>query len=259
MSLPVVDKFSEKLSHIGLQGERKAVSLLILAFFAGFFFLLRTVARTEMPEWLPAFTAMFALYILTFLGVAASWFWGRWVAIGVGTWGATIAVWGVVQTRELSTPLVVLGLSHGLIALLLMGDSMAADFEGRPGWRTRLGLDDAGVLKLRRTITRAASSVPAIVLFALAPRQEDGSALVACAVVGIGALLLGRTLSLVALAAAAVGAFVLSFGAAPFSVATPALSFLPAAMPHALALYASLALAASLAPFAGPVRSFLRR
>lgn len=258
MSLPVVDKVSEKLSHIGLQGERKAVALTMLGFFAGFFFLLRMAARTEMPEWLPAFTAMFALYMLTFLGVAAGWFWGRWVAIGVGTWGATIAVWGVVQTRELSTPLVVLGISHALIAFLLMGDSMAADFEGRQGWRQRLGLDDAGVLKLRRTVTRAASSLPAIVLFALAPRQEDGSALLACVVVGLGALLLGRTLSILALAGAAVGALVLSFGAGPFA-AMGGITFLPEVTPHVLALYASVALALSVVPFAAPIGAYLRR
>lgn len=243
------------LGRVGLVGERKAVSLLILGFFMAFFGLLTLVAKTEMPEWVPAFTAMLAMYAVTFFAVAANWFFGRWIAIGVGTWGATMAAWGVVSQRELSPPLVFLGVTHGLVALLLSGESMAADYEGRNAWRARLGLDDAAVMRLRQSVTRAASSVPAIVLFALAPRQEDGAALLAVAVVGLGALLMGRTLSLVAMAGAAVGAFVLSI-VGVHTADTHGFLYLPA--PQVLGVYASLALAASVSPFVAPIGRFLR-
>jgi len=259
MNIPMVDKLKERLGRVGFTGERKALALFLLSLFSGYFLLLMLVVRTELPEWFPAFSAMFALYVTTFFGVAAGWFWGRWVAIGLGSWGVTIAVWGVVTARELVPPLIILGVSHALIALLLMGDSMAAHFEGSLAWRARLGLDEEGVRKLRKSVTRAASSVPAIVLFALAPRQEGGAALLACAVVGLGALLIGRTVALVPLAAAAVGAFVLSAVGSAMPLDTHGMFALPAgATPQLLGLYAGLAITAALAPFVAPIGRYLR-
>jgi hypothetical protein len=254
-------KIARTLGQIGLTGERRALALFILSLFTCYFLLLALVMQQQMPEWFPAFIAMFGMYAIAFFGVASGWFWGRWVAIGLGYWGLTIAGWGIVQMRELSPPLVILGVTHGLIALLLSGDSMAAYYEGRPEWRARFGIDDAGVLRLRRTVTRTASSIPAMVLFALAPRQ-DAEALLACVVVGLGALLIGRTVALLPLLAAAVGAVVLSVG--PASTHMNAFDFqgsfgLPSFVsPQLLGLFAAGMLAASLAPFAGPVGRFLR-
>ena len=202
-----IGRIRDALGRVGFTHERKALALSILGLFSSYFLLLMLIARDQMPEWYPAFSAMFALYFIAFFGVAAHWFWGRWVAIGLGSWGATIAIWGCITQRAFEPALVILGVTHGLVALLLMGSSMGAHYEGRADWRTRFGLDDEGVKRLRRSVTRAASSLPAIVLFALAPRQDDGAVLLLVAALGIGGLLLGRSISLFALAAASIGAF----------------------------------------------------
>jgi hypothetical protein len=253
------DKMQQSLGSLGFTHERKALALSILALFSAYFLLLVLIARTEMPEWFPAFSAMFTLYFLAFFGVAAHWFWGRWVAIGVGSWGATIAIWGVITTRELSPPLVILGITHGLVALLLMGNSMGALYENRADWRVRFGLDDEGVKRLRRTVTRAASSLPAIVLFALAPRQDDAAIVALCAVLGIGTLLVGRTIGLAGLIAAGAGMVGLAvFHPAPMMDTHGFLSPMTSTVPQFLAVYAAVALFASVGPFVGPVGRFLR-
>ncbi len=255
-----VSKLSRTLGNIGLTGERRALSAFVLSLFTCYFLLLSLIVREQMPEWFPAFITMFAMYAITFFGVTAGWFWGRWVAIGLGYWGATIAVWGIVQARELSLPLVILGVTHGLFALLLSGHSMAALYEGRPEWRARFGLDDEAVLRLRRTVTRTASSLPAMVLFALAPRQ-DSEALLVFAVVGLGALLIGRTLALLPLAVAAIGTLVVAIAPGMHMNAfdTHGYFYMPEGVgPQMLGLFAGTMLVASLAPFVGPVGRFLR-
>jgi hypothetical protein len=253
-----LSRVREVLGNIGYTHERKALALSILGLFSSYFLLLMLVARDQMPEWYPAFSAMFALYFIAFFGVAAHWFWGRWVAIGLGTWGATIAIWGIITQRSFEPALVILGVTHGLVALLLMGSSMGAHYEDRPDWRTRFGIDDEGVKRLRRSVTRAASSLPAIVLFALAPRQEEGAMVLAIAVLGITGLLLGRTVALFALTAAAFGSFAIAtFGHHVPLAATPFM--LPVQTPQVLGLFAGIALTAAVAPFVGPMGAFLKR
>jgi hypothetical protein len=256
---PTWKNLGERLGKIGFTHERKALALSLLGLFSSYFLLLMLMARSEMPEWFPAFAAMFALYFISFFGVAAHWFWGRWVAIGVGSWGATIAVWGVITARALEPALVFLGITHGLVALLLMGSSMAVHYEGRADWRARFGLDEAGVARLRKSVTRAASSIPAIVLFALAPRQDASMVLAAVAVVGVAGLLAGRTIALAALALAAIG----SLGMAAFGHVAPldahGFFLVPVGqVPQLLGLYAGVALLASVAPFVGPIGRYLR-
>lgn len=259
MSESTVSRVRNAFGNIGFTHERKALALSILGLFSSYFLLIMLIARDQMPEWYPAFAAMFGMYFLAFFGVAAHWFWGRWVAIGLGTWGTTIAVWGAITQRSLELPLVILGVTHGLIALLLMGKSMGAHYEDRADWRARFGLDDDGVRRLRRSVTRAASSLPAIVLFVLSPRQDEGAALLAVALLGVGGLLLGRTVAVFALAAAAVGAFALAtFGAHPqLTVLDTHALGIPVDL-QMLGVYASVALAASVAPFLGPIARFLR-
>jgi hypothetical protein len=256
---PTWKTLGERIGKLGFTHERKALALSLLGLFSSYFLLLTLIARSELPEWLPAFSAMFALYFISFFGVAAHWFWGRWVAIGVGSWGATIAVWGVITTRAFEPALVFLGVTHGLIALLLMGSSMAVHYEGRADWRARFGLDDAGVERLRKSVTRAASSIPAIVLFALAPRQEAGMVLAALAVLGLGGLLAGRTIALAALAVAAVGTLGLSAFGSFGPLDTHGLFLVPVGqLPQLLGLYAGVALLIAVAPFVGPIGRYLR-
>ena len=78
---------------------------------------------------------------------------------------------------------------------------MAAIFDAKPAWRARLKLDDQGVIRVRKSVTRAASSLPALIMFALAPREgQELLALTAftLALVGIGGILAGRTLGVLA-------------------------------------------------------------
>jgi hypothetical protein len=196
----------ERLERIGFVGERKALALLSLSFYVTLFFLMMLSARTELPEWLPLFTGLFFVYLIAFVGVAAEWFWGRWFGTGLGYWGLTMAGMGVVTSRTLSPPLIFFGLTHGLVAIGLWGPKMAAVFEAKPGWRERYKLDDAAVVKVRRLVTRAASSIPALIIFALMPRESVGWVALSLAVLGIGGVLLLRTWGVFALVgAAAVG------------------------------------------------------
>jgi hypothetical protein len=171
MKLPGVDA----LGSVGLVGERKALALLCLGFYTTLFFMVGLSARTELPEWLPVFIGMTVIYTTAFMGVAAEWFWGRWFATGLGYWGCTMAVMAFVTTRSLPPQMIIFGVMHALISLCLAGEKMAAVFDAKPQWRERWKLDDQGVLRVRRSVTRAASSLPALVMFALAPRENAGS------------------------------------------------------------------------------------
>lgn len=207
----------ERLGSIGLVGERKAVALLCLGFYTTLFFMISLSARTELPEWLPVFASLTAIYITAFMAVAAEWFWGRWFATGLGYWGMTVAVMAFVTTKSLPAPLVIFGIMHALISVCLMGDKMAGLFDAQPGWRERWNIDEQGVIRVRKSVTRAASSLPALIMFALAPREGgemravflcSGWVVVALATVGLFGLLRRRVWSLFALAGAGVLALV---------------------------------------------------
>ena len=198
MKLP----FMDTLGSVGLVGERKAMALLCLGFYTTLFFMIGLSARTELPEWVPVFSAMTLMYGLAFFSVAAEWFWGRWFAIGLGYWGMTMMVMAWVTTRSLPPAMIIFGTMHGIVSLCLGGEKMAALFDAKPAWRARWKLDDQGVIRVRKSVTRAASSLPALIMFALAPREgQELLALTAftLALVGIGGLLAGRTLGVLAL------------------------------------------------------------
>jgi hypothetical protein len=264
MKLPGLERFES----VGFVGERKAVALLSLSFYVTLFFLMILSARTELPEWLPLFVGLFLVYLVAFLGVAAEWFWGRWFATGLGYWGLTMAGMGIVTSRSFAPPLVFFGLTHGLVALGLWGPKMAAVFEAKPGWRQRYKLDDEGVLKVRRSVTRAASSIPALIMFALAPRESAGLVALSLALVGVGGLLLLRTWGVFALLAAAVAGLMPAlshFSGAPGSFEDAPLRVLGSAKElffpgYALSgLLAVALLIAAATPFTGSMIRYLRR
>jgi len=273
MKLPGVDR----LGSLGFVGERKVLALLCLGFYTSIFFLITLSARTEMPEWVPALTGMMIIYGVAFMAVAAEWFWGRWFAVGLGYWGLTMTVMAFVSTRMLPPALIIFGAMHGLISLCLLGEKMASAFDAKPGWRERWKLDEQGVIRVKKSVTRAASSLPALVMFALAPRGEEGMALGQTAVLGLAALvmvglagvLLARTWGVLALSVSGVAALVL----APFAVA-PELSEHAANLmggqmlggaealivaPHAVMALAGVLLLAAAAPFVRPMSAFLTR
>ena len=129
MKLP----FMDTLGSVGLVGERKATALLCLGFYTTLFFMIGLSARTELPEWVPVFSAMTLMYALAFFSVAAEWFWGRWFATGLGYWGMTMTVMAWVTTRSLPPAMIIFGTMHALVSLCLGGEKMAAHLRRQAG------------------------------------------------------------------------------------------------------------------------------
>lgn len=272
MKLPGMDR----LGSIGYVGERKAVALLCMGFFATLFFMISLQARTELPEFFAMFSAMTLLYLTAFMGVAAEWFWGRWFATGLGYWGVTMTIMTIVTTRSAPTQIIVFGVMHGLMSVLLQGEKMAALFDAKPEWREKWKLDEQGVIRVRKSVTRAASSLPALILFALAPRQDQSLyglptfdavtlTLAAVALFALVSLLTTRrTWAVMLLGAAGVGLL----ARAVFSGArlyASGVYFEPATVPHAdcmlviLGAVGGLFLVSSSLPFVGPMLSYVLR
>jgi hypothetical protein len=266
----------DRLGMLGFVGERKAISLLCLGFFTTLFFMIGLSARTELPEWVPVFTAMLMVYLTAFMGVAAEWFWGRWFAIGLGYWGCTMAVMAFVTTRSFPPAMVVFGVMHALIAVCLLGEKMAAVFDAKPAWRERWKLDEQGVLRVRKSVTRMASSLPALIMFALAPREGQSlftfgapvwdAAVLALAVMGvvsmIAFLVTRRTWAVLALGGVGVAVFTRALMSAGHVWSST--SYLdPASMPHAqfafevAGVYGGAMMIAACLPFAYPMAKFL--
>lgn len=247
----------------GLIGERKAVALLSLTFYMAFYWLLSLILYNAPPEepqlraWWACFAALGGVYGLSFFALAADWFWARWFAVGLGWSGVTMAAWGMVTMRAIDPVLLFYGATHGVIALLLQGQRMAAHFEGKPGWRERLGLDEHGVERVRNTVTRAATGLPTLIFFALAPR-EGAEGLLLLAGLGLFGVLRLRTWGVLMLAGVV--------AALPFAVWHG--HYGPSSAPHALLTPASLHQLAALSfgfllaatvPYTRPVLAFLSR
>jgi len=254
-------------------GERKALALLCLGFYVTLFFLSAASAPANgIPEWVPLFVGLMCIYILGFFAVAAEWFWGRWFAVGLGYWGLTMTVMAYVQLRMLPPAMVIFGAMHGLISLCLLGEKMAAAFDAKPGWREKWKLDEQGVVRVKKSVTRAASSLPALVMFALAPRQDESLfsshtaalTLGALALLGLGGLLVRRTWGVVVMAAAGAACLAATFTLAPPVMDASAPSILGGlvplmASPRLVMAFAGLMLLAASTPFLRPMTRFLRR
>ena len=112
-----------------------------------------------------------ACYVVAFFAVVAEWFWGRWFATGLGWSGMMVAIVRGVPDRAGIPALAIYGLLHARVVLPLAGKSMAARYDLQEGWRQRYKMDDLGVARLRKTITRSAASLPSVILWALAPKD----------------------------------------------------------------------------------------
>jgi len=265
MKLP----FMDTLGSVGLVGERKAMALLCLGFYTTLFFMIGLSARTELPEWVAVFTAMTLMYGVAFFSVAAEWFWGRWFATGLGYWGMTMTVMAWVTTRSLPPAMIIFGTMHALISLCLGGEKMAAIFDAKPAWRARWKLDEQGVVRVRKSVTRAASSLPALIMFALAPREGQmlaGAAVFGLALVGLGGVLAQRTFGVLALGASAVAtAALVLVGRQPeglFAFYDRSLFFSGvdgATVTPELGVFAAVLLAAAALPFVRPMAAYVLR
>ena len=246
---------------VGLAGERKAIALTCLGFYAAFFGLLSLLlsnAPPDQPEvraWWACFAALGACYGMSFFALAADWFWARWFAIGLGYSGVTVAGWSLFTMRTIDPVMLFYGLTHGAIALFLQGQKLMEQFDDKPGWRERLRLDDTGVAKVRHTITRAAASLPTLILIALAPKEGRGELLALFAVGLVGVLWL-RTWGVLLLMGLGLALPLLMLHSHPPMVSGhPALLAWP--LVHQLGLLSALFLSAASLPFLRPIAQFV--
>jgi hypothetical protein len=237
-------------------GERRAIAAAVLAFYA-FIYLIMVFSMPS--DWTRVMIAMAAVYGLGFFGVVAGYFWARWYAIGLGLSGLISAVVGMWQIGP-ENVLIFLGGTHAAISMMLWGDVMAKSFDGREEWRAKFHMDEHAVHRLGRAVIRIGISLPYILMYALAPRPGQGLdaelvALLTLGLAGVGTwgLLRMRTWSLLALAGAA---GLLAVGAAEGGIATTGDVGVNMA---GCALVGAILVTAALAPFARPVRDFLRR
>jgi hypothetical protein len=208
----------ERLGKIGYEKPRVAVALLPLSLFS-FVYLLG--ALNAPPEWKGALGGLAVCYLTAFLALGSEWFWARWFASGLGWSGSVVAVAAIIMTGW-NPILGIYGGLHAIVVVLLLGPRMAARYDLQPGWRERFGMDEFGVMRLRKAVTRAAAALPSVIIWALGPRDGDGSVVLliagaSLAVLGVHGLLRLRTWGVLALGGAA--AAVLIGGSAPVSSA----------------------------------------
>lgn len=224
---------------------RRLAAIAVLGYYAYFFF---EYARYSPPMMARPLWAISALYGTAAISVAFGFFWGRWFARGLGYWGIVVGVLMMWQLG-LENFLLFWAGTNAAVALLLAGDGMAARFDGRADWRARFHLDENGVERLGKSVTRVGMSLPWLLLYVLVPRPGGADAellaLVPLALAGAGlyGLLRLRTWGLFAIGGAA---------------ATTTAGVVTSAAPPMVGVLAALLLAAAIAPFARALVARLR-
>jgi hypothetical protein len=156
-------------TSIRLVPERRTLAMLMLGFCTSLFALL---ALALGGPWIKCMAALAVTYGVAFVALGSEWFWARWYAVGLATSGLTSALFGLL-TGGLQPGLIVWGALHLLVYLPLLGASMAERYEGQASWRERYGLDPAAVLRIQRSVKGAAAALPTVIIYALAPRQQE--------------------------------------------------------------------------------------
>jgi hypothetical protein len=258
---------SAQLGQIGFERTRRALAALFLSVFVTLYL----IVSLNAPEgFARVFVALAVCYGTAFLAVAAEWVWGRWFATGLAWSGVMISVAGLVADGW--TPvLAIFGALHLLVIVALMGNKMAVRYDLQEAWRAKYKMDDFGVARLQKTITRSAASLPSLIIWALAPKEE-GMALAALllATVGVWGLVRMRSWAVLSLGAAGVlvaalghlGKFAIGFPCGGLGLRhgvaglTPDASVFVATFSPTLAF---LLLAAAVLPFTGAIVRYLRR
>jgi hypothetical protein len=197
-------KWIERLRAFRLEKERVAVSLLALSFFS----ILYALAAFSSPvAWRPAFLALALCYGVAFFSLASQWFWARWFASGLAWSGATLGLVALVMVGW-HPMLAVFGALHAVVLAMLAGPHMVSRFEMQAVWRERYGMDEFGVARLGRVVTRTAAALPSLIMWALAPREGQGAWLfsglaLTCALSGLLGVLRLRTWGVLSLATSA--------------------------------------------------------
>ena len=263
MSLRVpsgLSSLGERLSEIGFERTRRALAALGLSVFVTLYLLVALSA----PEGLgPVLVALAACYAVAFVAVVAEWFWGRWFATGLAWSGIMVAIASLAIVGWVPL-LAIMGGLHVLIVVALAGKTMAARYDLQEGWRQRYQMDEFGVARLRKTVTRAAASLPSLIFWALGPKEGQGLAFagalaaVGLAAVGLRGVIRLRSWGVLALGGACV--LVAGFGHVTAFLAPPfgELGALPSAIAFLGPTLAFVLLASAVIPFAGPLLRFVR-
>jgi hypothetical protein len=189
-------------------GLRRAIALLILGFY---------VTQFAMTAWLgpdelfACYLGMSLCYGLAFIGLAAQWFWARWFAMGVGNFGALLLL---VLFKIGPEPIIAfVGISHLVISLCLTGEGMAAHYEHSEETAEKWNFQEESLALMRRAVKSAGSTLPFLILYALAPRGEMlNYLLLGTGLLGLFGLLRNRTWSLFVLGGTGIVALLDGFG-----------------------------------------------
>lgn len=258
-------RWLEQVRDLGYEKPRAAVAQLALVFF-GLLYLL--VGLNAPPGWGPAFLALSTVYLVAFFALACEAFWARWFASGLAWSGTMVAIAAIVMIGW-QPQLGIYGGLHALILTALLGPKMAARFDMQPAWRERFGMDEFGVVRLRKAVTRAAAALPSLILWALGPKEPQ-SLLLGVAAAGLTtAALYGlirlRTWSVLALVGAALFALALpGFGCGAvrfdaFPSSSSALAMHGEFLLRIGSVLGAMFTALAVLPFLGPAVRFLRR
>jgi hypothetical protein len=261
---PVVAVLAARLNQIGFERTRRALAALALSGFVTLYFLVSM--NPDLPDGLGrVFLALSLCYGVAFVAVVAEFFWGRWFATGLAWSGIMMAI-AMLALLGWAPALAMFGGLHLVVALSLMGKKMAARYDMQEAWRSRYKMDEFGVARLQKTVTRAAASLPGLIIWALGPKEEAlvaAGALTATllAVVGLRGLIRMRSWGVVALAGAGVLAAGVAGAGALFARTCHrgAEMGLLAELNCVAAPLAIALLAAAVLPFAGATTRFLRR
>lgn len=199
-------------------GIRRAIALLFLGFYVTQFAM---TAGLGPDETFAAYLGLALCYGLAFIGLAAEWFWARWFAIGVGNFGSLILL--VLFKTGLEPLIAFFGLTHLAIWVLLLGEGMAARYEHSEATAERWNFQEESLILMRRAVKSAGTTLPFLILYALAPQPEAMQlTALALAAGGLYGLLRGRTWGVLALGGA--GAIALADGLGLLGI--PVMSYL---------------------------------
>tara|TARA_R110002096_G_scaffold77896_6_gene183255 strand:+ start:18109 stop:18840 length:732 start_codon:yes stop_codon:yes gene_type:complete len=237
-----------------LIGERRAIAAALLAMY-GFLYLVVTLLLA--PEgWGLAFGSLAGIYGIGFVGLVAGYFWARWFVIGLGLSGFMTGAISLFQMGAMEPTLVFYTCTHLAVTGLLWGNAMARTFDGRKEWREKFHLDESATNKLGKSVIRVGVSLPYVVLFALAPREDAMLALLGGTGVVAGAWALTKMRSW-AIPAMGVGALTMLAA----TINEPMLVPLKGDVAMNLDLVAVAAIGftmMALAPFVSPIIKFLK-
>lgn len=256
---PVLGSLRARLSEIGFERTRRALAALSLSLFVSLFLLLAMLTEGEVAR---VCLALSLCYGVAFVAVVAEWFWARWFATGLAWSGVMLSV-AVLLMNEWNPVLAGFGALHGLVIVFLMGKKMAARYDLQEAWRQRYKMDEFGVARLQRTVTRAAASLPGMIFWALGPKEDGmatliaGLTAVALVAAGLRGLIHVRTWGVLALGAAGIVVAATGFDGGHTLLGTGCVATMElGATAGTLAL---ICLVAAVLPFSGAIARFLRR